>query len=38
METVNVHTLKTNANMMTTDFRESNPMLGIGLGYLGLKD
>lgn len=36
METVYVHTLKTNANMMITDLRENNPMFGIGLGYLGL--
>lgn len=35
METAYVHTLKTNANMMTTDLG-SNPMLGTGLGYLGL--
>lgn len=36
METAYVHTLKTNANMMTTDLEEINPVLGIGSGYLGL--
>lgn len=32
METAYVHTLKTNANRMTTDFKGDNPMPGIGFG------
>lgn len=30
METAYVHTLKTNANMMTTDLKEIIPCLGLG--------
>lgn len=30
METAYVHTLKTNANMMTTDFKGVIPCLGLG--------
>lgn len=30
METAYVHTLKTNANMMTTDFKGIIPRLGLG--------
>lgn len=37
METAYVHTLKTNANMMTTDFTGIIPCLGLGYwDYLGL--
>lgn len=39
METAYVHTLKTNANMMTTDFTGIIPRLGLGYwDYLGLED